>query len=273
MNARLQRRFSQGVEFDFNYKYSKSLDSVSYEAPCACTNQTFPINQATEYGPSDYDVRHFFTLVGLWDVPFYREQRNWKGKLLGGWQMSGILTRHSGFPWTPLVNVALTSDNPAANFSPIRPISYNGTAPRDNSNANFLSAGGLFPGSVIFNAAGTAVVSCTTGIGCNNVFSTRTNGTVLANNPPGIGRNSFRGPKYLNLDMSLQKRFGLPSLGVLGENPNFDIRFNFFNIFNIRNIAPFNTNTGPTQLQSTSFSEAGALLSGRVIEMQLRFSF
>lgn len=273
MNARLQKRLSSGVQVDFNYKFSKSLDSVSFEGPCACTNQTYPIDQSTEFGRSDYDVRHSFNLVGLWELPFYRRQQSLAGKLLGGWQINGILTRHTGFPWTPLVAVGLNTPNPGVTLSPTRPVSYNGTRPRSNSNENFLSAGGLFPGSVIFNAAGTGVVSCTTLIGCNSVFSTRTNGNVLANNPPGVGRNTFFGPKYFNVDMSLSKRIGLPNLGVLGEKPNFDIRFNFFNIFNLQNITPYDLNTGPTQLQSATFSEAGSLLAGRIVEMQLRFSF
>jgi hypothetical protein len=273
MNVRLQRRFSEGFQVDFNYKFSKSLDTVSFEAPCACTNQTYPIDQSTEYGPSDYDVRNFFTFVALWDLPFYRVQKDWKSKIIGGWQLNAIVTHHTGFPWTPLVNVALTSANPARTLSPTRPTGYTGQAALANTNDNFLSPGGLFPGSTVLNAANSALVACNTGTGCNNVFDTSPNGTTLASNVPGIGRNTFLGPKYTNVDLSLSKRFGLPNLGVLGENPNMDIRFNFFNIFNLRNIAPFQSNSGPTQLQGAAFSEASALLSGRVIEMQVRISF
>lgn len=273
MNARLQRRFTKGLQLDFNYKFSKSEDSVSFEGPCACTNQTFPIDQETEYGRSDYDVRHFFTMVGLWDLPFYREQKDWVGKILGGWQLNGILTKRGGFPWNPVVNVALTATNPARTLSPIRPLSYNGQTPLSNSNANFLSAGGIFPGSVILNATNTGVAACNTGTGCNSVFGTVPNGTVLANNRPGVGRNVFDGPKYLNLDMSASKRFGLPSLGVLGERAALDLRANFFNILNLTNITPYGYNTGSTQLTGAAFSEAGSLLSGRVVELQVRFSF
>jgi hypothetical protein len=92
-------------------------------------------------------------------------------------------------------------------------------------------------------------------------------------NPPGIGRNVFRGPRYFNVDMSLSKRFGLPDFGVLGERPNLDLRFNFFNIFNITNIAPFQSFSNSTRTDRINFGEATALLAGRVIEFQARFSF
>ena len=97
--------------------------------------------------------------------------------------------------------------------------------------------------------------------------------TVYSDNPPAIGRNVFRGPRYFNVDMTVSKRFGLPNLGALGENPNLDLRFNFFNLFNITNIAPFQNFSNSTRTDRINFGEATALLAGRVIEMQLRFSF
>lgn len=272
MNARLQRRFANGVQFDLNYKWSKGLDTVSFEAPCGCTNQTYPIDQASEFGRSDFDVRHFTTFVALWDLPFYRKQTSWAGKLLGGWQINTVVTHHTGFPWTPVVGIGLQGGNNRT-FSPIRPSGYDGTAPQSNSNSTFLSPGGLFPGSAILNASGTGIANCNAGLGCNTVFFTPVSGNNGLANPPGIGRNTLFGPKYFNIDMSVSKRFGLPNLGVLGERPNLDLRFNFFNAFNIQNIAPFGFNTGSTQIQSATFGEAGSLLAGRVIEFQARFSF
>lgn len=254
MNVRLQRRFADGFQFDFNYRFSKSLDTYSFEAPCGCTNQTFPIDQSTEYGPSDYDVRHFWTLSGLWDLPFYRNQRNWTAKLLGGWQINGIVTRHTGFPWTPILSSSLRGPN-GNFFGPVRPISYLGGQPDDNTNDNFLRPGGIFPG------------------GGAQYFSTMLNGNDFFSNPPGIGRNVFRGPKYFNVDMSVSKRFGVPGFGVLGESPSLDLRFNFFNIFNIRNLAPFQAQSDSTRVDNPRFGEPTGVLAGRVVEFQARFSF
>jgi hypothetical protein len=276
MNVRLQRRFADGLLFDFNYRFSNSEDSYSFEGPCACTNQTYPVNQRTEWGPSDYDVRHYMALAALWEIPFYRSQRGWAGKILGGWQINAIMSRHTGFPWTPVVSSSIIGPN-GNTIGPFRPIRYSGQDPINNSNDNFFTAGGIFPGALILNASGS-LVPCDNAVsnpaGCNNYFYTRRNpGNLYTDNPPGIGRNVFRGPRYFNLDMSVSKRFGLPSLGVLGEQANFDIRFNFFNIFNTTNIAPFQNFSNSTRTDRINFGEATALLAGRVIEMQARFSF
>lgn len=263
MNARLQRRFASGFQFDLNYRFAKSLDTYSFEAPCACTNQTYPIDQSEEFGPSDFDVRHFITLSGLWDLPFFRNQSTWAGKLLGGWQLSGILTRHTGFPWTPTISANVRGPN-GFTFGPVRPAAYFGQAPLSNTNENFLSAGGLFPNNLILNNMGQVIGS--------NYFDITLNGDSYLLNPPGIGRNTFFGPKYFDVDMSVQKRFGLPGMGFLGESPKFDVRFNFFNIFNTVNIAPLGSASG-NRVNNPNFSEGTALLAGRVVEMQLRFSF
>ena len=275
LNARVERRLSKGLLVDFNYRFSLGKDSYSFEAPCGCTNQTYPVDQTTEYGPSDYDVRHFMTFVALWDVPFFRSQRSWVGKLLGGWQVNTIMTRHTGFPWTPVVSSSIIGPN-GNTIGPFRPITYTGQNPISNTNSNFLTAGGIFPGALVLNSSGALVACDSTTVpdGCNNFFYTRRNtGNLYTDNPPGVGRNVFRGPRYFNIDMSLGKQFGLPNLGVLGEKAGLNIRFNFFNIFNIRNIAPFQNFSNSTRVDRINFGEATGLLAGRVIEFQARFSF
>lgn len=254
--ARLQRRFANGVQFDVNYRFSKSLDTYSYEAPCGCTNQTYPVDNRTEYGPSDFDVKHFITASALWDIPIFRNQTSWTGKLLGGWQINTILTHHTGFPWTPKIDQGLRGPN-GNFFGPIRPRIFLGRQPDSNSNSNFLRPNGIFPGggSQYFN---------TSVIGDPPTFQL---------NPPGIGRNVFRGPKYTSVDMSVSKKFGLPNLGVLGEKPNLDLRFNFFNIFNTQNLAPFNSGSSGTFVTRSTFGQPDGVLAGRVVEFQARFSF
>lgn len=257
--ARLRRRLSGGLQFDFNYRFSKSIDTTSFEAPCGCTNQTYPVDNRQERGLSDFDVRHFFVGSAVWDIPFLREQKNWTGKILGGWQVSGIITRHSGFPWTPKIDQGLRGPN-GNFFGPIRPTSFTGKQPSGSTNDNFLRPGGIFPGggSAFFS---TAVKTDSTGTPTFDL------------NPPGIGRNVFRGPRYFSTDLSLAKRFGLPGFGVLGEGAGLDLRFNFFNAFNNLNLAPFQAFSGGVFVNRPSFGEPDGALAGRVIEFQARFSF
>jgi len=259
MNARLQRRFSRGVQFDAIYRWSKSIDSVSYDAPTHLTNQTFPPDNRTERGPSDYDVKHSFVFSGLWDLPIFRRRSDWVGRLLGGWQVYGIVTAHSGFPWTPKLDSSIRLPN-GNFFGPIRPVAYFGGALTETSNEAFLRPNGNFPGggSVYFS---TAVRTDAAGV------------PQYSLNPPGVGRNSFRGPRYRSVDLSLVKRIGLGSLFGMNESAGLDLRANFFNIFNIQNLKPFLADSDSIFVNRSGFGRATDVLAGRVIEFQARFNF
>jgi hypothetical protein len=259
MIARVHGRFLKQFSFDTNYRFSKSIDTTSWEAPSALTNQTFPVDQREERGRSDFDVRHSWVGSGTWELPFFRGN-SLADRLAGGWQISGIATYHTGFPWTPRVGGCLqgTTTN-SASFCDPRPTALAPNSPGitagDNTNDNFLRPGGLF------------------GVPGTTIFSTAFNSSDPFENRPAVGRNVFNGPKYFSLDMSFAKRFGLGSWGLLGENANVDFKFNFFNILNTLNLAHFNANTGPTRIPNSEFGTATTALSGRVGEFQVRFSF
>lgn len=256
MITRLQGRFAKQFSFDMNYRWSKSIDTSSFEAPSALTNQSFPVDQREERGPSDFDVAHAVTGSATWDLPFFKDKSTTAGKLLGGWQISSIISWNSGFPWTPKLFGCLNGNtSTSAGFCDPRPPSYSGAQPADNSNENFLRPNG------VFGVAGTTI------------FGTAFNGSDPFANRPGIGRNSLRGPRYFSTDMTFAKKFALGSWGMLGENAAVDLRFNFFNIFNTLNLAPFNSNSDPTRVQLNTFGVATTGLSGRVGEFQVRFSF
>lgn len=245
--ARLTRRFSGGFHFDAIYRFAKSRDVVSYDGPTANTNPTYPLDVRQEVGPSDYDVRHNFVASGLWEPPIFRNRHDTAGNLLGGWLLSGILTAHSGFPWTPVVGQCISTRGPS--ICPVRPVAYFGGAGTDTSNDAFIT-GSNFPG------------------GGSHFFSTAAPAGFQL---PGIGRNSFRGPRYFDVDMAVSKKFNLSSL--LGEGRLFEIKANFFNVFNLLNLQPFNFNSPSTQVQNALFGRAERGQAGRVIELQGRFQF
>lgn len=245
LNARLQRRFSDGLQFDVNYRFSKSIDTLSYEGPGGGTNQTNPGDLASERGPSDFDARHSINVSGLYELPIFRNRRDAVGKVFGGFQLTGILTANSGFPFTPKIFESIRQPS-GEFFGPIRPTAYFGGALEGTSNEAFLQPGGNFPG------------------GGANYFS-------LAAGPPGIGRNSFRGPRYFSVDMSIVKKTGLP--GFIGEDANLELRANFFNIFNQLNLQPIRFFDDGSIVTSTNFGRSTRGLAGRVVEFQARFRF
>ncbi len=266
LNANLVRRFSGGVQVQANYRFSKSIDQLSYEGPGFVTNQTYPQDNRTERGPSDFDVKHFFNMSSLYELPFFRGRRDLAGKLLGGFEVTGIVTARTGFPWTPVVFGDGTRTPGGPTLSPFRPQGYIGPGDLDTSNDAFIT-GSNFPG----------------GGGPFFIVRKAADGTVAA---PGIGRNIFRGPSYFNVDMSLVKQTGLP--GFLGETANLELRANFFNIFNKLNLAPFSFGSDPTKIgdycggcnsgagqlfSNPNFGRATTGLAGRVVELQARFRF
>ena len=254
--TRLQGRLLKQFSFDMNYRFAKSIDTASFESPCSCTNQSYPLDQKQERGLADFDVRHAFVASGTWEIPFFDKRNSWAGRLLGGFQISPIITWNSGFPWTPRIFAGLQLPGTQGGFGDLRPTTYNGTQPASNTNANFLRPFG------IFGVAGTSIFGVNT-----------TSGNPLTN-LPAVGRNVFRGPRYFDTDLAISKRFGLGGLGGLGENANIDVRFNFFNVFNNLNLVPFNALTDSVRVNNTAkFGRATSALAGRVGEFQIRFSF
>ena len=247
LNAQIQRRFAQGFQVQAKYRWSKSLDEVSYGEPNASANETFPRVLRTEYGPSDFDTTHFANVSGIWELPIFRAQKHFIGKVLGGWQLTGIYTYHSGFPWTPINNNCFAT--PGNQFiCPIRPQAFLGGAGTSTSNDTFLTQNGNFPG------------------GGANFFVAKSNG------PPGVGRNSFRGPRYQSVDMTVGKNTRFP---LMGDRGNVQLRLNAYNVFNHLNLSPFGFNTPSTVVQDPNFGTAGTTpaLAGRVLEVQGRLEF
>jgi hypothetical protein len=245
MIARLTRELSQGVRLEGIYRSSKSIDTASYEFG-AETNQTYPQDLRSERGPSDFDVKHHFVLSGMWDLPIFHQSQGWLSKVFGGWQMNGILTARSGFPWTPKTGQPLS----APGLAPTRPTWYSGGALRDAGNDAFIRPGGNFPG------------------GGESYFDIKTPG------PPGIGRNSFRSPRYFSVDLSLAKQTGLPKSLRLREGASLDLRANLLNAFNKLNLDPFRFFSPGTFVENGLFFGRSARgLAGRVVELQVRLSF
>ena len=88
--------------------------------------------------------------------------------------------------------------------------------------------------------------------------------------PPGMGRNSFPGPGYRDVDITVGKAFGFPRMPVLGEHANLEIKANMFNVFNLLNINPSSLSTS---VQSSNLGQASSALGARTVDFQARFSF
>jgi hypothetical protein len=272
----IQHRFSNTFSIDAQYTFSKAEDNQSGDFHGDFDQGVYPFNRQADFAPADFDVRHNFKLYGVWTPRFFHGDHAWMEKILGGWTITGIFNAHTGFPFTPFYNVqvlgtaggntcSLVYEN--SGFCTVRPAAYLGGAGSDMSNAGFEAGSSNFPNP-------------------STSYFTPPDLTAGGIPPgPGVARNSFRGPRYSQIDATLGKAFGLPNMRVLGENAKIDIRANFYNLFNQLNLAPLSSqNIGTIQVnpalgtQTVSgpngqFGVATNALAGRVIEGQIRFSF
>ena len=88
------RRFSKNLQFGASYTLSKSMDNGSNQRDVV--PDTYDISML--WGPSEFDVRHIFVANYLYQLPFLRGRQDVLGKLLGDWQISGIVQYQTGTP-------------------------------------------------------------------------------------------------------------------------------------------------------------------------------
>jgi hypothetical protein len=88
------RRFTGGLLFGVSYTLSKSLDDGSNQRDVV--PDTYDTSML--WGPSDFDARHMLVLNYLYELPFFKNSTALTGKLLGGWQISGVTQFQTGLP-------------------------------------------------------------------------------------------------------------------------------------------------------------------------------
>ncbi len=116
LQALWQKRLSSGLQYSVAYTYSKCMtNNLGYYGQGGQSGQSNWYYQniydaAAEWGPCDYDATHNFVANAIYDLPIGRGRAFGKNMnkvadaLIGGWQASGILSLHTGFPLT--VNAA-----------------------------------------------------------------------------------------------------------------------------------------------------------------------
>ncbi len=247
----LTRRFSRGLQFLAAYTYAKSIDNASGGAIGAAGIDSGAIrgnqldNRANR-GVSNFDRTHRFVLSYLLDVPRPTFARKSSAGLLlfSDWQVAGIITAMSGLPIDIIdsnsASLYLGSNNGLSRPS-WAPGATRGTATSNIPAGYFFNpfafarpivqAGQLIPSSNIGAVAGAT---------CDLP-------TVVCTDFGNVGRNVLRGPKQVNVDFSVIKRFRFD------ESKNIEFRAEFFNLFNHVNFA------NPISNLNAVFSSGGSI--------------
>ncbi|HTQ61772.1 MAG TPA: TonB-dependent receptor [Candidatus Solibacter sp.] len=252
--AELKHQFSSQFMADTQFTWSKCMDTSS--APYS--EQPYPYDTSLDYGRCDYNVGKGFKIYAMWQPVFFHGSNSWMEKIAGGWSLSGIFTIHSGFPWTPMVSVnGGNTYCPQCGYGSLLPTAYLGGAGNSTSNSAFETvANSNFP------MGGAAYFSPTPPY---PAFF----GTSLPPSP-GVHRNSLNMPGYKDVDLTLAKAFGLPSMPVLGEDAKVELRVDAYNLFNNLNLNP---NQISNNIANSNFGTITGALAALVVALGLRFSF
>lgn len=95
---------------------------------------------------SVWNYHNWAPQVGFAWSPQYFKGTSLMDEALGGWQISGILTSHSGYPWTPQHgNFGCNLVYQNSGYCNLRPAAYLGGGGTNYSNSTFEQPNGNFP--------------------------------------------------------------------------------------------------------------------------------
>jgi len=254
--ATLRRELARGFGFQASYTLSKTTDYVQagtrqnrdsfYSIP---DQHTIPNLESY----ADWDVRHRFTLTGLWHVPGPPAGLRELKRLLAGWEITTVAILQSGTPFTVINRNA---------FDPLLDSSGKviGLKP-DSGDYNADGYNYDFPNTPDRNFTG----SHTRSQFLSGIFTTADFPLPVPGTQGNLKRNVVRNPGLLNVDAGLIKNH---LVTLFGEPSNLQLRFEFFNVLNRVNLQPVDNNLG-----SSTFGRSTAAYSPRVIQLGLRLSF
>jgi hypothetical protein len=256
LNVTLRRALSNGIQFDVNYTYSKSIDVGSNAERISLFSQGgvggFSSQVINSWQPnqlravSDFDMKHQINSNWVIDLPFGRGKKfgasvgRTANAIFGGWSATGLFHWSSGLPFS------------------------------------------IFPGggwATNYNLQGEAIEIANPGpVGVHSDASG--NPTMFANQSatindfrhpyPGEGgqRNELRGPGYFGIDAGLDKDWKVREGQTLGFA---------WEAFNITNSVRFDAAASSNNFDLTTVTNFGVysstLTQPRVMQFMLRYSF
>jgi hypothetical protein len=233
------RLYTSVVKAAINYTWSKSLDNLSvdgnsYVAPL----DSFHPN--SNKAVSDLDRTRVFNSWAILSLPFGygrligSDASGWKGQLISDWNFGFLTVWESGarFSVSSGLETFAAGVDSLANYSGSRKI---GAITRQDRQIYWFTSDEI--GTFTFPAAGETGTS---------------------------GRNSFVGPGFINVDMSVIKGFRL------GETRRLNLRAEAYNVFNNANFGVPNANLSDPDTFGKITTMAGA---SRRLQLALQFEF
>ena len=119
MAWQLNKRFSHNYQFWISYTLSKVIDDVpdpfALNVPLADSRLLSDgSDPRLDRAAGNSDQRHRFVMGGIWQLNYAERLPAAAKAILGGWELSGILTAQSGLPYSGLANFDLNNDGNSA---------------------------------------------------------------------------------------------------------------------------------------------------------------
>jgi hypothetical protein len=240
LQIEVNRRFTNRLSYGVAYTYSKSMDNASGRRERIWN----PFDDRIYWGPSSFDTRHIAVLNFIYQLPFLRNRTDLAGKLLGGWQITGVTQFQTGTPFTVGTGEDFAGIGSGDEF---QPWNRNGDPVLSRGERKFSQ--GAADQNFWFrtrNADGSAI------------FTTPQAGSFSTTQTRAL----FNHPGFQNWNLALFKDF------VITEKHRMQLRGEFFNFPNHPNWSGAETNP-----RSGTFGKVTSKTSERNVQLSLRYSF
>jgi hypothetical protein len=260
LQASLRKQFSNGVQFDVNYTYSKSLDITSTASRVGFAVVGYQniglvgsrlenaFSPDSQYAVSDFDMTHQLNANWIAELPFGKGKRFAANAspaaqaVIGGWQLSGVARWTSGLPFSVDVGQNWPTDWQYTGLAQlVGPKPHTGVYRQTNGSVTIFSNPPASQSQFIIPFPGS-----------------------------GASRNILRGQGYAGLDLGLSKRWRF------FESQSVQFTWQVFNVLNLVRFNAQGVGSAVTSiLQSpTQFGTYSSLLTNpRVMQFALRYEF
>jgi hypothetical protein len=259
MNLTLRRVVSNGLQFDINYTYSKSIDVGSnaerinlFNTPTPTAVGGFASQVINSWSPdqlravSDFDTTHQINSNWVYDLPvghgkhFGGNMGGVANAILGGWSLSGLLHWSSGLPFSIFPG--------------------QGWSTNYDLQGEAIEIGNPGKVGVHINAQGNPTM-----------FADSATAIAAFRHPyPGESgqRNELRGPGFFGIDAGLAKDWKIKEEQTLSFS---------WEAFNVTNAVRFDAASSANDFDLTTGTNFGVygntLTQPRVMQFMLRYSF
>jgi hypothetical protein len=268
LQVSLRHAMSGGLQFDFNYTYSKSIDVGSNAERVngfESGGLAFNSQVINAFSPnlwravSDFDTTSQFNANWVWDLPFGKgryfgsNSNRFVNAVFGGWGLNGLWRWTSGFPFSVQAGAGWATDFELEGSTVL-------IGPKPKTGV-FRDASG--DPTVFKDPTNPANIQCACGPG-------QLAGSNFRATLPGEAgqRNNFRGPGFFGIDMGLAKTWNFSETKM--------VRFGW-EVFNVTNSVRFDAAgslINQDLVDITGFGKFNQMLtSPRVMQFELRFAF